>query len=91
MRRRGFMEQIPLSVGLPAEPAPGKPLIELIDDRRVLIENHRGITAYGCHEIQVNVSFGAVVVCGSGLQIVQMTQQQLVIIGCIDAITIKRR
>ena len=91
MRHKDFMERIPLSVGLPAEPVPGKPLIELIGDRRVLIENHRGITAYGCHEICVSVSYGTVVICGSGLQMAQMTQQQLVITGCIDAITVKRR
>ena len=32
---------------------PGVPIVELAGDRRVLIENHRGVTEYGMERICV--------------------------------------
>ncbi len=42
----------------------GLPLTEIAGDRRVLIENHLGITEYGPEKIQVRVRFGAICVQG---------------------------
>lgn len=91
MRHREFWEQIPFSVDLPTETLPGQPLVELAGDRRVLIENHLGIIAYGSCETCVKVKYGSVQICGSCLEIAKMTKQQLVITGCIDTISLHRR
>lgn len=73
---------------LPDEVFPGQTLIEIVDDRRVLIEHHRGVREYGREKICVRVSYGMVQVCGRGLHLRCMTRSQLVISGCIRGITL---
>lgn len=70
---------------------PGQPVVELVGDRRVLIENHIGVTEYGTERICVKVKYGQLSVCGYGLELVRMTKAQLVITGNIGSITIDRR
>lgn len=75
---------------LSAQPLPGMPILELMEDRRILIENHSGVRAYtDCH-IAVGVRFGAVHIEGSRMEIVKMTDNQLVICGSINAIRLER-
>ena len=67
------------------------PLIELAGRSRVLIENHRGVLAYSLEEICVKVSYGSVCVTGSGLHLLQMSKEQLVICGEITGIALLGR
>lgn len=92
MKQRGnLLQSITEKADLPAEPLPGMPLIELAGDRRVLIENHSGVTEYGREKIQVKVRYGQICVCGAGLELSRMTKQQLVISGRIDTVSLLRR
>ena len=61
-RRRGFLERLAEGADLPGEAMPGQPLVELAGDRRVLIENHNGVTEYGRERISVRVRYGQLVV-----------------------------
>lgn len=88
---QGFLERFTEEVDLFCEPLPGRPLVEIAGDQRVLIENHRGVNAYGQQQIIVNVSFGSLSVCGCGLEILRMTKEQLVIHGKISGISLHRR
>ena len=74
--------------GLEYMELPGNTVVEIVGDRRVLIENHRGVTRYSLDEICVRVKYGSVLVCGSGMILAQMTCSSLVIRGCIDSITL---
>lgn len=76
---------------LPDEVFPGQSLIEIVDDRRVLVENHRGVKEYGPEAICVQVKFGMLRICGKNLHLRCMTRTKLVISGCIHNITISRR
>ena len=67
------------------------PLIEIAGDKRVLIENHIGILAYSCEEIQIKVCYGKVTVTGNNLRFMQMNGEQLVIKGCIENVQLVRR
>ena len=69
----------------------GKPIIEIAGDRRVLIENHQGVAAYGREKILVHVKFGSVCICGCNLEMLRMTREQLVICGRIDSVALQRR
>ena len=89
-RRKGMWEKLFESADLPGEPLPGQSVVELAGDRRVLIENHRGVTEYGQGKISVRVRYGIVVVCGCGLELSRMTREQLVITGRIDGVTLHR-
>lgn len=85
-----FWNRIALGADLPSETLPGIPLVEIIGDRRVLVENHCGVVAYGCHEVRIKVSLGVLSIIGSGLQLARMSKQQLVITGRMDGISILR-
>lgn len=85
------MERVTNGLDLPAEPIPGQPLVELIGERRVLIENHDGVTQYGREKICVKVKYGQIAVQGCGLELARMTKEQLIICGRIDSVTLMRR
>lgn len=92
MKQRGNMlRHLAEGTELAAEAVPGLPVAELAGDRRVLIENHQGVTEYGSEKIRVRVRFGELCVCGSGLALARMTKNQLVICGRIDTVEVCRR
>lgn len=68
---------------------PGVPIIEICDQERVLIENHRGIIGYGCNEVRVKVRYGCVCVCGHQLKLMRMSKTKLVITGKICGVTLQ--
>jgi len=78
-------------LGLPDEHALARSLIEIADDRRVLIEHHCGVIGYGCDRICVKVKFGVVTVSGRGLELRRMSGEQLIISGRIEGVTLQRR
>jgi len=70
---------------------PGFPLIELVGDCRVLIENHCSIIEYGKERIVIKMKFGCVEICGNGMQLSQLTKSQLVVSGRITGMQLIRR
>ena len=70
---------------------PGQPIVEIAGERRVLIENHQGVTSYGKNRILVKTSYGLISVCGCDLQMMHMTKERLVICGRIDSVGLQRR
>jgi sporulation protein YqfC len=61
-------------------------LIEIYGKERLLVEQHRGILAYGDECIRIGTSFGEVRVEGADLRLCCMSRQQVVIRGRIDAV-----
>lgn len=86
-----FWEQLAQNADMNGECLPGQSLLELLGDNRVLIEHHRGVQEYSRERIGVKMRFGRVIVCGFGLEMIQMTREQLVIRGRIDSIALQRR
>ena len=92
MKDRGsILQRLADGMDLPGEPLPGQSIVEIAGDRRVLIEHHSGVTQYSREKICVKVKNGQVAVCGCGLELTQMTREQLVISGRIDCVTLLRR
>ena len=91
MRRGNWMERLADRADLQGEPIPAQPLVELLSDRRVLIEHHKGVLQYGCECIRVGMSFGCVLIEGRALVLTKMNAQQLIISGKIDNIQVIRR
>lgn len=63
-------------------------LAELYGNERLLVEQHRGILAYGTERIVIGASFGSLSVEGENLRLCCMSREQLVIrgrIGCVRA------
>lgn len=90
-RKHRIMELLADSTELETEPMPAQPIIEIAGEQRMLVENHRGVSAYSSERIMINVGFGAVCVCGCGLRLFRMTKEQLVIRGRIDTVSLQRR
>lgn len=77
-------------LSLQEEALPAQTVVELLGDRRILIEHHRGITEYSRQRIQARVKYGVLCVCGGDLELCKMTGDQLVIMGRIDSLTLFR-
>ena len=88
VRNGEFWDRIARRADLTMEATPGQPLVEIYGDRRVLIENHRGVTEYKREQICVRVGFGQIVVSGSELELAHMSKDQLVICGKIAGINL---
>ena len=88
-KSREWMDR--LAGQLEAQTLPGLPLVEIAGQNRVLIENHRGVCAYGAELINVRVSYGEVSVRGCALELAKMSREQLVITGKIDCVALIRR
>ena len=82
-----LLRQLADRMELTGEPLPGQPVAELWSNRRVLIENHRGIVAYSGDRIAVKVKFGLLEVTGEELELTRMTGETLIISGKIQGIT----
>jgi sporulation protein YqfC len=65
---------------------PGQSIMELCTNRRILIEEHKGLLEYGPEKVMVEVSFGKLCIVGSGLKVAKMTSQQIAVVGCIRAV-----
>jgi len=66
-----------------------KTLTELYGTERLLVEQHRGILAYGTECIRIAATFGQLVVEGSGLRLCCMSRSELVICGKLSAVRIE--
>lgn len=86
----GILDKLTRMADLPDEVIPGRPLVEIVDHCRVLIENHKGVTEYGQSMIRVKVKFGSICVSGSNLELARMTKGQLIISGTISSIELCR-
>lgn len=89
--KHNFWEQMLEQSALSHEAVPGRSIVEIAGDRRVLIENHRGVAAYGNEQILVNATFGTLCICGCNLELRHMTKDQLIIYGKIDSVKLHRR
>ena len=70
---------------------PGLPLIEILGNKRILIERHQGVLAYNTEEIHIQVSGGEICIQGSNLILTKMSKEQLVILGEIQGVTLSGR
>ena len=71
---------------LDIQAVPGLPLVEIVGQNRVLIENHQGVCGYGREQICVRVKYGQISVRGCGLELARMSREQLIITGRIHAV-----
>lgn len=67
------------------------PILELVGQRRLLIENHQGVLSYAPNEIKIKVSYGCITVVGNELQLMEMSRVKLAICGRIDGLQILGR
>lgn len=89
-QRIRFAQYVTEGAELPGESVSGQPIVELTGDSRVLIENHSGVSEYTRERIGVRLCYGMLCVCGEKLELLKMTNHQLVIRGRIDNLSVFR-
>lgn len=72
------------------EALPGQPVVELLGDSRVLVENYQRILDYGLEQVCIRVRYGTVKILGCNLRLHQVTRQKLLITGKIDRVELLR-
>ena len=85
-RRPGLLERTAELLDLPADALAGLPRLELVGDKELRMENHKGILAYGSEEIHISGGIFVVEITGSGLELRAMTGLELLITGRIEQI-----
>ena len=86
MKRRKGAELIARTAALfdlPGEPALGVPRVTVTGMNRAHIENHRGLLEYGEERITVNAGGTMIRVRGEGLEVVAMSDLELVVAGTV--------
>ena len=84
--RKNFLDHLSVAADLQDEAIPGLPLVEILGNRRVLIEHHCGVTEYGADQICVKVKQGAIAIFGCNLELALMTKDRLIVSGCIGGV-----
>lgn len=76
---------------LSEETLPEQPIVEILGENRVLVENHRGIKGYSRQCVIIHVRFGEIYILGDCLQVVRMSKDRVIIRGVIHQVSLKRR
>ena len=85
-RREGLLERTAQALDLPADAVAGLPRVELVGDKELRMENHRGILAYGREEIIISGGKVIVKIMGSGLELKAMNASELLITGTVTVV-----
>ena len=85
-RKETFLEKTSAALDLPGNLLTGLPRIELVGDRELRMESHKGILAYGSEEIHISGGRLVVRVRGAGLELRAMDPAELLITGHIAAV-----
>lgn len=81
------LERAAEAAGLPIETDSGILKITMLGQKRALIENHRGVYAYTEQGIMLTGPEGIVHVRGSGLEILELDRERMLVEGCITGAT----
>ena len=69
----------------------GKTLVEILDNRSVLIEHHCGVLSYSSECISIKTKYGAITVVGCSLYIHRISKEQLRIVGNVKKVELNGR
>lgn len=86
MKKESFMSALVKRMDLNSELTSKLVLVEMFDDRWVLIEKHCGVIGYAKDKITVKLSKGCLCVQGEDLKLGKMSKDQLKIFGVIHSV-----
>lgn len=84
-RKESILERAAQTLDLPVD-VTGLPRIELLGDRELRVEYHKGILSYGTQEIHVSGGKMVIRVVGNGLELRSMNADELLITGNIRVV-----
>ena len=85
-RKESLLERAGQALELPGDALGGLPRVELLGDRELRMEAHKGILAYGGEEIHISGGRLIVKVRGANLELRAMNGSELLITGEIAGV-----
>ncbi len=67
----------------------GLPVISMLGDCEIFIENYKGILEYTSEYLKISTRLGNIKVSGSNLLIYHMNQDEILLKGCIGKVSLK--
>ncbi len=67
----------------------GLPVISILGDCEIFIENYKGILEYTSEYLKISTRLGNIRVSGSNLVIYHMNQDEILLKGCIGKVSLK--
>ena len=86
MNKKSYKRKIDTLLELPREVISNEPKITIVGFEEMIIENYKNILEYEDYYIKLNTHIGAVNINGFNLKLIQMTEDDIKIIGKIDSI-----
>lgn len=89
MNKKGYRikERISNALELPKDIILDVAKVTIIGNNQVTVENHKGIIEYNDALIRVNTGNGILKVCGARLNIKNILQEEIVIVGDISGVS----
>ena len=88
-KRKGILEKTAEVFDLPGDLVAGLPRVELVGNRELRMENHRGILAYGTEEIHISGGKLILKIRGEDLELRSMNAGELLITGLIRGVDVE--
>ena len=88
-KREGLLEKTAEVFDLPGDLVAGLPRVELVGNRELRMENHRGILAYGTEEIHISGGKLILKIRGEDLELRSMNAGELLITGLIRGVDVE--
>lgn len=84
-RKESLLEKAAQRLDLPVE-VTGLPRVELLGDKELRVEYHKGILAYGTREIHISGGKMVIRVVGNDLELRSMNAAELLITGTVHMV-----
>ena len=84
--KKGLKEKFTEVLELPKELILDLPKLTIVGNGDMMIENYKGIIEYGSARIRVNTGLGVVKITGIGLQIKEITSEDIILSGKIHSL-----
>jgi len=84
--KKGLKEKFTEVLELPKELVLDLPKLTIVGNRDMMIENYKGIIEYGSARVRLNTGLGVIKIVGAGLQIKEITQEDIILSGQIYAL-----
>ena len=85
-RVKRTVEELAQRLDIPGEALPGGVKLSIVDMRRVLIENHRGIMSYSEELIEIATAKGRIALRGDGMTLEAMNSGDILIVGKVASV-----
>lgn len=83
-------EKVSDKLSIPKDIVLNMPVIKVIGDREVIIENHKGILEYTSSSIKLKSVLGDLTLIGKGFQIKDISEDNIFIVGLIDSLSFNK-